>query len=414
MMIVIFLLLIFISLILLLSRLRNKIVPAIGSHGKNVVIDEKNINKSYLLLTPFNTLDFNAKSGKVFLVDLYGKPVHVWKTAFPPFYTTLKKNGNIVVASINPSDMRKSHTGKTGLIQEIDWHGKIIWEYKNNFMHHDFEVLPNGHIVISKAERLPREIAQKIKGGVPESELEGDVWTDIIIEINQKGEEVWKWDALKYLNPEEYKLGPLTVRNNWTHINSIRFTECDPLEHSEAFVVSMRNISTVLIIKKDTGKIIWKSPQGMFSYQHDVTFLKNNNILVFDNGLFREQKKPCLYSKVAEVNPLTNQIEWEFLGGKSGVEQASFASGTLGGAQRLSDGNTLITNGLRGHIFEVTRDKKIVWDFINPHFTASTGPWPNNIVFKSRRYEIDQIDWPEKISKPLPILPKILNFILGK
>jgi len=35
-------------------------------------------------------------------------------------------------------------------------------------------------------------------------------------------------------------------------------------------------------------------------------------------------------------------------------------------AQRLENGNTLITQGINGRIFEVTPDKKIVWEYWNP------------------------------------------------
>ena len=36
------------------------------------------------------------------------------------------------------------------------------------------------------------------------------------------------------------------------------------------------------------------------------------------------------------------------------------------GAQRLSNGNTLICAGAPGRVFEVTADKRVVWDYLNP------------------------------------------------
>ena len=38
-----------------------------------------------------------------------------------------------------------------------------------------------------------------------------------------------------------------------------------------------------------------------------------------------------------------------------------------GGVQRLANGNTLITESMGGRAFEVTRDGKIVWEFVSPH-----------------------------------------------
>jgi hypothetical protein len=43
-----------------------------------------------------------------------------------------------------------------------------------------------------------------------------------------------------------------------------------------------------------------------------------------------------------------------------------------GGAQRLPNGNTLITESDKGRAFEVTREGEIVWDFYNPD-TGSEG-----------------------------------------
>jgi hypothetical protein len=171
----------------------------------------------------------------------------------------------------------------------------------------------------------------------------------------------------------------------------------------------MRHINTVALVRKRDGKIIWKSPPKMFSYQHDATLLENGNILAFDNGLFRLQKRPFLWSRVIEVDPRENKIVWEFNGGETGSERARFASSILGGAQRLENGNTMIVDGLRGHLFEVAKNKKIVWDFINPRFTYSTGAWRNNTIFKARRYRKDEIKWPEKLPSPLPLAPHIFE-----
>ena len=37
------------------------------------------------------------------------------------------------------------------------------------------------------------------------------------------------------------------------------------------------------------------------------------------------------------------------------------------GVERLSNGNTLITESDPGRAFEVTAEKQIVWEYINPH-----------------------------------------------
>src|SRR4030043_144112 len=47
------------------------------------------------------------------------------------------------------------------------------------------------------------------------------------------------------------------------------------------------------------------------AHQHDATLLDNGNILIFDNGLHRK-RMPQHYSRIVEVNPKTEKIEWEY------------------------------------------------------------------------------------------------------
>ena len=89
---------------------------------------------------------------------------------------------------------------------------------------------------------------------------------------------------------------------------------------------------------------------------HHASLLENGNILLFDNGTSRK------YSRVLEVNPGTEKIEWEY----KAPNPESFYSETRGAAQRLPNGNTLITESHKGRVFEVTPDKEIVWEFYNP------------------------------------------------
>ncbi len=53
-----------------------------------------------------------------------------------------------------------------------------------------------------------------------------------------------------------------------------------------------------------------------------------------------------------------------------GMPVASFYSAEISGAQRLPNGNTLITEGVKGNLFEVTTAGEIVWRYMNPVTTA--------------------------------------------
>ncbi|MBL8768161.1 MAG: hypothetical protein JNL94_12375, partial [Planctomycetes bacterium] len=58
-----------------------------------------------------------------------------------------------------------------------------------------------------------------------------------------------------------------------------------------------------------------------------------------------------------------------------------FFSSFISGAQRLTNGNTLICSGENGRIFEVTADGEIVWDYWNEHGGDSPKePGPTGMV----------------------------------
>ena len=56
------------------------------------------------------------------------------------------------------------------------------------------------------------------------------------------------------------------------------------------------------------------------------------------------------------------QHKWQY----RSWDTSSFSSHRQGAAQLLSNGNYFVTSSNSGHLFEVTKKGKIVWDFVNP------------------------------------------------
>lgn len=113
-------------------------------------------------------------------------------------------------------------------------------------------------------------------------------------------------------------------------------------------------------------------------YQHDCTFQSDGsegglNVLVFNNGSQRPGKE---FSSVEEWRfPFDSNTGFPKLIGSplpqpeliwSYEDRERFFSPFISGAQRLKNGNTLICEGARGRLLEVTREGEIVWDFYNP------------------------------------------------
>ena len=109
--------------------------------------------------------------------------------------------------------------------------------------------------------------------------------------------------------------------------------------------------------------------------------LPNGNILTFDNGAYRKDQV-IPWSRVIEVDPAANEIVWE----SREEPDSSFFSAYISGARRLPNGNTLITEGNSGRMFQVTPDKKVVWEYINPYSPEGPDGTPRNDVFRITYY----------------------------
>ena len=111
------------------------------------------------------------------------------------------------------------------------------------------------------------------------------------------------------------------------------------------------------------------------------------------------------YSRVLQFNPVTLEITWQYTPLEAGfllfTDASKFYSSYISSAQRLPNGNTLITEGSDGRILEVTPEHEIVWEYINPYFNKLAGNFTNNMVYRAYRvpYEwIPQLEKPEETS----------------
>ncbi len=71
-----------------------------------------------------------------------------------------------------------------------------------------------------------------------------------------------------------------------------------------------------------------------------------------------------------------------------------FFSAFISGAERLANGNTLICSGVQGRIFEVTREGRIVWEYLNPFggdvkTSPQAGNSPPTALFRATRIAKD-------------------------
>lgn len=375
------------------------------------ILDLDAVDPGYVLFTPQLGDDSMGTGGVIYLLNVYGQPVHTWAIdSAPGLYAQLLPNGNLLYGSQVERDV-VIPAGGGGKLSIIDWDGDEIWSYRNDFLHHDFEMLPDGNIAALIYAKMPPALAEQVEGGLPGTELEdGSMWSDAIIEIDADGNILWQWNAWEYLDPVEDEIHHDINRNEWTHANSMRYVASDPLTNSEAYLVSFRQISTVVLVDRETGEIIWQVGPEILSQQHDARLLDNGNILVFDNGE-DPADTPTGHivprSRVLEIDPRQDggAIVWEYTA--EGRAEWRFFSSLISGSQRLANGNTLITEGMPGRIFEVTPEKKIVWEYISPYGNLiEDGPSRETWIFKSLKYSPDEIDFPPSLPSPIELLPE--------
>ena len=339
------------------------------------------------------TLVTNLNGHESRLVDMEGRICHTWRSDQGIGYSYLLPNGNLLLRTgpaveetsflARPEMELLPRGGRTvaGAILELDWDGNVVWEYRYPLLHHDFERLPNGNTLVLTWELIPEEISQRVKGGHDDGASRG-MLGDVVREITPAGDTVYEWTSWDHLDFDEDRICFLEGREEWTHQNALNIT------HDGDLLVSFRQTDTVGIVDKASGKFRWKWGRGNISHQHHPTMLDNGNVLLFDNG---PHKRGVTHSRVIEIDPVTDEVAWEY----RGDPPISFYSYHISGAERLPNGNTLICEGAPGRIFEATPVGEIVWEYINPFLGQSGfgvgGSFSGlaNSVFRAHRYGYD-------------------------
>jgi hypothetical protein len=322
--------------------------------------------------------------GKAHLIDLQGSLIHQWQLPYwPNYWGYLLPNGNLFYMgrlSHDPDGLPGWRAEIGGALIEVDWDNNIVWEHHDHNQRLDARRTSSGGAIYLTVELVPEEVSGQVRGGIPLTDEEG-MRADLILEVDSSGNRIWEWHAYEHLDFDRHLLPPNVQRHEWSCANTIV-----PLD-DERVLVSFRHISTIAIINKVTGDIAWSIGHEVVSGQHDASLLPNGHILAFDNGVFRSDTN-LTFSRVVEIDPTNNEVVWKYTDSPA----QSFYSPFISGAQRLSNGNTLITEGLSGRMFQVTSGGEIVWEYINPHFTkGEESPSFYNAVFRARHYLPEEI-----------------------
>ena len=233
--------------------------------------DKSKAFDGYTLVAPLQT-------NVTYLMDMDGNIINEWTCDTTPFYSELLPNGNLIRHGRLP-DAWPAYGGVSGVLQEYDWSGNKVWEYKMftpgvEVSHHTFEVMPNGNYMLLgwehksydemvKAGRdvnLPGHSVFKDGMKIDGRMVEG-IWPDFVREINRQGETVWEWHVWDHLGkgPDKIdinvfltpKRSPVTAGPDWTHFNGVSYNP-----NTDQVALTSRNLGEVYIIDKKTGNIV--------------------------------------------------------------------------------------------------------------------------------------------------------------
>ena len=210
---------------------------------------------------------------------------------------------------------------------------------------HDFLALANGNYVLFAYDDQPYAMDTVVAGGDPNAMVEGL----IIQELDANHNLVFEWKSWDHFLVTDNMYLNLTASNiPFIHANAI------DIDFDGHFLVSCRGLDEITKIHRTTGEVIWRwgGTQNEFifvndypfTHQHSIRSLGNNRYLLYDNGNYSAQYTGTInISRAVEYELDTNLMEatkvWEF------VHPDSLYTPSIGGVQRLPNGNTLIDFG---------------------------------------------------------------------
>ena len=401
----------------------------------------------YTLFAPINY-------SHTYLIDNCGYLVNEWQSNYNPGLSAyLLPDGNLL-RTIRTNSSFFLGGGSGGGVEIRDWDNNLEWQliYSQDSVHHqhhDVEYMPNGNILIVAWEYKTAQDA--IDAGRDPSLVGLAFWPDKIVEIKPIGidsaETVWEWHAIDHIiqdhdstkpnygvvadHPELINLNYYTSPNpDWLHINGVNYNpELDQI------IVSVRNHSELWVIDHSTtseevaghtggnsgkgGDILyrWGNPQTydrgtsddrVFYAQHNTHWIPKGypgagDIMIFNNG------KGLSFNVHSSVDVITPTVDadgnYTIAGGEAfgpteltwtyeAPMPTDFYSPNISGAQRLLNGNTLICEGSKGHLFEVNQAGELLWEYLAPvsfggPLSQGTTMNGQNGVFRAYRYSTD-------------------------
>lgn len=269
---------------------------------------------------------------------------------------------------------------------EIDLEGNVLWKAPFPFLfeldtviyHHEFQKTERGTYLVLGDRKVwrrvpgafaPEDLQTEFDVKIVNGEVYKKVLMAVVLEFNKEGKLIWYWDANKYVKDEDlnFKKTKRGFPNLATHANALS----ESADGKKIFV-GFRDLSRLVKIDKLTGKVETSYGErypsgeaakgnGLFLNQHDAFQTNHRSLLIFNNNgslattgvsSILELREPC--------GPKDSLLLWSFALNFDTLSTGKSMNG--GSVAELWNRNILLCGGSLNRLFEVTRDKKIVWD----------------------------------------------------
>lgn len=307
------------------------------------------------------------------LIDMEGQVVHEWRRPFSTVW-----NESAAVKHPQPDDliyMRKARLLPNGDLLAIyeaagdtPWGYGLVkldrdsgehWAYLGQ-AHHDFDMAPDGRILLL-THAFTDEVIKEV-GFLGRPRLD-----DFLVVLSPEGQELKKISLTKAVVRSKYKpllhAIPYFTLEDPLHTNTVKFITKEkaayfPFGKEGQVLLCFRELGAVAVLDTESEEIVW-AVRGPWLGQHASSLVDGGRILLFDNlGNF----EPGSRSRVIEFDPTTFNIVWSY----AGDVDRPLESEIRASAERLPNGNTLITESDGGRLLEVSPQGEIVWEYVNP------------------------------------------------
>ena len=319
------------------------------------------------------------------LMDMDGRVLHRWALG----YWTVWPDSDIDRDHRGSQHWRHAHILPGGdLLAIYDGLGLVKIDRRSNLIwanhcgaHHDFEVLPDGDIIV-----LAREAHM-----LPRVHRRAPVLEDYVLRLGPDGEIKQRVSLLEaFENSEQFAhiwQRSSNRKGDIFHTNSLEMLDGRFADRVAEFtagrvLISIRNLSAVAVVDLDRVEVVW-ALQDSFDQQHDATILSDGNLMLFNNYYRPGMSSVDIYDPAAGVRV------WQFLG----TAEHPFFSRTCGTCQQLPGGNLLITESDNGRAFEIDDRQETVWEFYNPNRTGAAGEYIATLFEMLRLPADSPVDW---------------------